>query len=92
MERAERMALSKDWEGALKNWTTVYESSTKKKIRAKAAFNAALACEVLGDLTAAQSWVQKSYVENGNDPALRYSDILDQRIREQGKIDAQIGE
>lgn len=92
MERAERMALSKDWEGALKLWQDVYEESPKKKIRARAAFNAALACEVLGDLPAAQKWVQKSYVEDGNDPALDYSDILDKRIREQGKISEQLGE
>lgn len=89
LQRAERMALSKDWEGALRLWTEIFETSGKSKIRAKAAYNAALASEVLGKLDDAQKWIQKSYVEKGKDEALIYSDILDKRVREQAIIKEQ---
>jgi hypothetical protein len=90
MQRAERLALAKDWEQAANVWVEIYDSEIKPKRRAKAAFNAALAYEVLGDLITAQKWVQTAYVENGKDEVLNYSSILDQRIREQTTIDKQL--
>ncbi|MFN5635523.1 MAG: DUF6340 family protein [Flavobacteriia bacterium] len=90
MERGERQALAKDWDAALKTWSEVFETTFKSKIRAKAAFNAALACEVLGDLEGAQKWIQQAYVEGGKKQALWYSDIIDARIREQSKLDEQL--
>ena len=92
MERGERQALAKDWDGALKTWSEVFETTFKSKIRAKAAFNAALACEVLGDLEGAQKWIQQAYVEGGKKQALWYSDIIDARIREQSKLDEQMAQ
>ncbi len=92
MERGQRQAIAKDWEGALKTWTEVYEMNYKSKIKAKAAFNAALACEVLGNLTDAQMWVQRAYIEDGKDEAKIYSDIIDFRLREQAKLKEQTGE
>jgi hypothetical protein len=89
MERGERQALAKDWEGAIKTWTEVYNMSNKSKIRAKAAFNVALGYEVMGDLTNAQIWVQRAYVEVGKKTALEYSNIIDYRIREQDKLKEQ---
>lgn len=92
MERGERQALAKDWDGALKTWSEVFETTFKSKIRAKAAFNAALACEVLGDLPGAQKWIQQAYVEGGKKQALWYSDIIDARIREQSKLEEQMAQ
>ena len=92
MERGERQAIAKDWEGALKTWIEVYEMSNKPKIKAKAAFNAALACEVLGKLNDAQIWVQRAYVEDGKEVARNYSDIIDYRLREQAKLKEQTEE
>jgi hypothetical protein len=92
MERGERQALAKDWEGAIKTWTAVYESSLKSKIRAKAAFNIALGYEVMGNLNEAQVWVQRSYVEGGKSTAMEYSNIIDYRLREQNKLKEQTGE
>ena len=43
-------------------------------------------------LEEAQKWVQTSYIERGEDEALEYGNILDKRIREQGKLKQQIGE
>jgi hypothetical protein len=92
MERGERQALAKDWDGALKTWSEVFETTFKSKIRAKAAFNAALACEVLGDLPGAQKWIQHAYIEGGKKQALWYSDIIDARIREQSKLEEQMAQ
>jgi len=89
MERGERQALAKDWEGAIKTWKEVYEFTNKSKIRAKAAFNVALGYEVMGNLTEAQIWVQRAYVEGGKKKAMEYSDIIDYRLREQDKLKEQ---
>jgi hypothetical protein len=89
MEIGERKALAKDWDGAVKTWKEVYETERKSKIKAKAAFNIALGYEVLGDLTQAQIWVQRAYVEGGKKAALNYSDIIDYRLREQDKLKEQ---
>lgn len=92
MERGERQALARDWAGAIQTWTEVYETSTKGKTRAKAAFNTALGYEVQGDLIKAKEWVQKAYIEDGKDVALHYSNILEERIREQEALKVQTGE
>lgn len=90
MKIGSRQALTRDWEGALKTWLNEYESNTKSKIRARAAYNVALAYEVLNDLDHAKAWIQKSYVEGGKREALDYSNILEKRIREQGRLEGQL--
>lgn len=90
MERAERQALAKDWEAALKTWSYVYETTGKSKIRAKAAFNMALSHEVLGNLAEAQKWAGTAYIEGGKKPMLNYAEILDRRVREQDKLKEQL--
>jgi len=90
MKIGSRQALTRDWEGALKTWKDEYESNPKSKIRARAAYNVALAYEVLNDLQNAKAWVQKSYVEGGKSEALEYSNILEKRIREFGILENQL--
>jgi hypothetical protein len=87
---AERQALSKDWEGALQTWTRIYDNSTSRKQRAKAAHNMAFAYEVQGDLLKAQVYISKAYVEKGKKASLEYSNILDNLIRQQDKIKEQM--
>lgn len=90
LQKGERQALSKDWEGAKLTWMYVYENSLKSKERGKAAYNTALAFEVLGDLNEAQKWATRAYVESGKKDMLRYSEILDFRLREQDRLKEQI--
>jgi hypothetical protein len=90
MERAQRQALTKDWEAALQTWSEIYDGSENMKTRAKAAHNAALACEVLGRLDDAQKWLSKSYIDKGYKETLNYSEIIDNRIREQEKLKKQL--
>jgi hypothetical protein len=87
---AERQALSKDWDGALQTWRRIYENSTSRKQRAKAAHNMAFAYEVQGDLLKAQVYISKAYVEKGKKASLEYSNILDNLIRQQDKIKEQM--
>jgi hypothetical protein len=90
MEIAERKALAKDWEGALNTWMSAYDTETKPKKKAKAAFNIALAYEVLGNLKEAQKWAGTAYVDGGKDAMLNYTEIIDGRIREQAKLQEQL--
>ncbi|TSJ48127.1 DUF6340 family protein [Fluviicola chungangensis] len=89
MKIGARQALTRDWEGALNTWKEEYDSNPKSKIKARAAYNIALAYEVLNDLQNAKLWVQKSYVEGGKDEALYYSNILEKRIRDFGILENQ---
>ncbi|MFN5911932.1 MAG: DUF6340 family protein [Bacteroidota bacterium] len=90
MERAERQALAKDWEGALQTWMSAYDSATKNKVKAKAALNIALAYEVLGNLKEAQKWAGTAYVDGGKRAMLEYAEIIDQRVREQNRLEEQL--
>ena len=90
MKIGARQALTRDWEGALNTWKEEYESNPKSKIKARAAYNVALAYEVLNDLQNAKAWVQKSYLEGGKSEALEYSNILEKRIREFGILEDQL--
>jgi hypothetical protein len=89
MKRGYRQAQSKNWTGAKDTWMALFTDASKRKTRAKAACNVALAYEVLGDLISAQKWVQEAYAEKGMKIILRYSDLLDQRILEQEKLKEQ---
>ncbi len=92
MKIGARQALTRDWEGALNTWKDEYESNPKSKLRARAAYNVALAYEVLNDLQNAKAWIQKSYVEDGKDEALEYSNILEKRIRDLGILENQVSQ
>ncbi len=89
MKIGARQALTRDWEGALNTWKEEYESNPKSKIKARAAYNMALAYEVLNDLDNAKKWIQKAYVEGGKSEALQYSNIIEKRIRELGILENQ---
>lgn len=89
MQTGLRRALAKDWSGAIQDWTTAYESTSKTKIKSRAAYNLALGFEVQGDLQKAQEWIQLSYVLSGSDDALRYSNIIDKLIRDQDRLKEQ---
>lgn len=90
MKRGERQGLAKDWEGALATWLSYYDQEQKYKKRAKAAHNIALAYEVLGNLEEAQKWAGTAYVDGGKDEMLRYTEILDERVREQQLLQDQL--
>ncbi len=79
-----------DWTGAIESWTRALNA--KRRIAGRAAFNIAVAWEVLGDLDKAKEWAARSYTDyrekRGND----YHNILVYRIREEEEMKRQVPE
>ncbi|HJX72106.1 MAG TPA: DUF6340 family protein [Bacteroidales bacterium] len=77
-----------DWNGAIESWTQALNA--KRRIAGRAAFNIAVAYEVLGDLEKAKEWAARSYTDfrekRGND----YHNMLVYREREEAEIKRQV--
>ncbi len=89
MKQAFRMAYVNDWEGAAGLWEQIV-SNNRGKTAGRAAYNLAIAHEVLGHLDEARSWCQKAYATYGNKLARRYIYVLDRRIRDSQRLDDQM--
>lgn len=89
MKRAYRMAYVNDWDGAAELWEQIMQAN-RGKTAGKAAYNLAIAHEVLGNLEEARSWCQKAYATYGNKRAREYIYILDRRIRDSQRLDHQM--
>lgn len=84
-----------DWKGAYKLWESVYESRKKGSLKFKAAFNAALACEMQGNVSQAIGWLSKAkiLVKPGTEEEraiLFYASQLDRRSVELPKLELQM--
>ena len=88
-KEAYRYIRADDWEKAVSIWKGVLENS-EKKIAGRAAYNIAVAEEVLGDLEEAYNWAKKSYTEYGNKSALHYMRILRTRIEDRNRLREQL--
>lgn len=73
--RAHRMVSAQRWERAEQMWERIYQVETKRRPRARAAYNLAIAAERKGDLDLALNWLEKS-IELGNDKAIGYASNL----------------
>jgi len=91
MERATRMAETRDWKGAAKIWNQLVSRATDQETRGKAAFNMAVANECLGKLEIAKDWAQRAYVNFGNKKARGYLNTIERRIYEQQLVAEQMG-
>jgi tetratricopeptide (TPR) repeat protein len=89
MKQAYRMAYVNDWEGAAGLWEQIVKNN-RGKTAGKAAYNLAIAHEVLGHLEEARSWCQKAYATYGNKLARQYIYVLDRRIRDSQRLDYQM--
>lgn len=90
MERAARMAETKDWRSAANIWSEVVTSSVDTETQGKAAYNMAIANECLGKLQNARDWAQKAYVAFGNKKAKHYIQTIETRIYEQQLVEDQL--
>jgi hypothetical protein len=79
-----------DWQGALESWLRASESH-KRKVAGRAAVNVALGYEVLGELEEARAWAMRSFTDYGNKTGRTYSNILRNRIRDEQKLEWQLG-
>ncbi len=84
-----------DWGEAKKLWKQLYDSRKKGRVKAKAAFNLALACEMEGSLTEASGWLDKAktYASPGSEEermADYYQKVLDEKQKDLPKLDMQM--
>jgi hypothetical protein len=80
-----------DWKGAINAWMKVVEKGDRKDA-GRAAFNIAVAYEVLGDLEQAKSWAARSHTEFEEKEADDYYKKLVDRIREENVVNKQMPE
>ncbi len=80
-----------DWQNAINAWLKVVEKGDRKEA-GRAAFNIAVAHEVLGDLEEARKWAARSHTEFEEKDADEYYRQLTNRIREEAVLQAQLPE
>jgi len=79
-EIAKRRAQAGNWDSAAELWNREV-SNSDGKIAGKACYNMAIISEIHGDLDKAVEWASRSYEDYNNKTALRYINILKNRIR-----------
>lgn len=84
-----RMSEVADWNGAIDAWIQVVNTG-KKKHAGRAAFNIAVAYEVLGDLEQAKKWAARAYTEFEDKEADEYYKVISNRIREENIVEEQL--
>ncbi|MBN1158523.1 MAG: hypothetical protein JXA61_04020 [Bacteroidales bacterium] len=84
-----RMSEVADWNGAIDAWMPVVQTG-RRKHAGRAAYNIAVAWEVLGDLELSREWASRSYVEFRDKRAEDYHDMLSNRIREEIIVEEQL--
>jgi tetratricopeptide (TPR) repeat protein len=77
-----------DWKGAINSWMKVVEGDDRKDA-GKAAYNIAVAWEVLGELEKAKEWAARSHTEFREKDADEYYKMLNNRIIEEGIVKQQ---
>jgi len=92
LQEGARKSEVSDWEGAIESWLKVFESKNKKDVKAygKAAFNIAVAYEVLGNLEKAKEWASKSYTVYEDKEASDYYKALKKRERNEAVVQNQM--
>ena len=80
---------ARDWDGAKEIWNEL-ASNPDPKIAGKASFNLALAAEVEGDLRQALEHAKKAAVDLRNSRSRDYVWTIEQRIKDQAKLEAQL--
>lgn len=80
-----------DWEGAIQSWEKAIAKGKKDKDKGRAAFNIAVAYEVLGDMDKALEWAAKSYTEYEDKDANDYYRKLKNRINSEAIAKHQLG-
>jgi hypothetical protein len=78
-----------DWEGAEEYWTRALDDD-KTKVQGRAMYNLALAAEMEGDLAGASEKAKEAGTKYQNRKALEYRYILEQRIRDQERLEEQM--
>jgi len=86
---AKRRAQTGDWQGAAQLWEQEL-NNPKGKIAGRACYNMAIISEINGDLDQAMEWASRSYSDYGTNEALRYINILRNRMNDERRVDEQL--
>jgi len=89
LKEAKYYVQARDWDGATEIWEVV-ALDPDPKVAGKASFNLALASEIDGDLRQALEHAKKAAVDLHNGKSRDYVWILESRIRDQAKLEAQL--
>ncbi|HLO57320.1 MAG TPA: DUF6340 family protein [Bacteroidales bacterium] len=76
------------WDKAIDSWMKTVNNGDRKDA-GRAAFNIAVAYEVLGDLEKAKEWASRSYTEFEEKDANNYYNALTDRIRDEARVSNQ---
>lgn len=87
-EIGKRRAQTGNWDGAAELWLKE-TNNNDPKIAGRACYNMAISNEINGDLNKAIEWASKSYSDYGDKEALRYINILKNRLRKNEVLDSQ---
>lgn len=85
-----RYARVFDWSNAQKEWERVFNGSNPRK--GNVTYNLALCHEVYGNLEEALKFARMSYAQFGNKHGVDYARILERRIQEMERLNAQTGQ
>lgn len=92
LEEGVRKSKVADWEGAIESWKMAIKKGKKDKDKGRAAYNIAVAYEVLGDYELALEWAATSYTQYKEKDADNYHRVLKNVIREREIVKNQLGE
>lgn len=79
-----------NWEGAIESWEKVVAKPKKEKFAGRAAYNIAVAYEVLGDLEKAKEWASIAYADYGEKRADDYYRTLQNRLNDEASVNYQL--
>lgn len=87
-EIGKRRAQTGNWDGAAELWAKDVNNSDPK-IAGRACYNMAIINEINGNLDVAADWASKAYSDYGDKIALRYLNILKNRIAKKQQLEAE---
>ena len=89
LKEARNLINNKNYQDALNVYKQVSENAEKPKVKARAAHNAAMVYEVLGEIDLAIEWAQKA-ITMGNKSSRHYLAVLQQRKTDDAKAKEQM--
>jgi hypothetical protein len=86
LKSGKSLAKSDQWEQASAHWTDLFKATNDPKLKGKAAYNVALAAEVMGDLEAAKKWQGKAVRHLSKPRVVSYGAVLSGRIHDAARL------
>lgn len=91
IRNGDRYVQRGDWNKAMESWNKTISSSVKPMQVAMAAFNMAVGCEMMGDLTLAQSWLEYCQkLQNSKINPKPYMQTIASRVQDKRILDEKL--